>query len=130
MLGDRSRYQGKCIELVPVNLHRLLLETSCHQLWGNAPHAFQCKTLLTNHSFGVGCHQYTDDICINMSLSKSPGNAVVTLNGCLAAVVNWLKVNKLKQNPEKPKVLLVGKAEFLKVIFVLTWNGVQLTLVG
>lgn len=51
--------------------------------------------------FGIGYHQYAGDI----SLSRSPTNVVKVLNHCLIAVVEWLKANKLKLNPDKMEVM-------------------------
>lgn len=57
------------------------------------------------------------------------GDAVeVLLNHCLAMVVNWLKVNKLKLNPAKTEAMLVVKAVALKDIVLPFFNGAQLTL--
>lgn len=51
---------------------------------------------------GVGCHQYNEDTQLYMPLYISHGDAVGIMNHCLATVVvNLLKVNKLKLNPEK-----------------------------
>ncbi|XP_053155745.1 uncharacterized protein LOC128346445 [Hemicordylus capensis] len=39
---------------------------------------------------------------------KHAGEAVTVLNRCFDAVMDWMKVNKLRLNPDKTEVLLVG----------------------
>lgn len=61
--------------------------------------------------FGVDCHQYADGRSSSViSLSRSPNDAIEITNQCLTVVVKWLRMNKMKQNPDKTKadaVLLV-----------------------
>ncbi|KAF7245380.1 Chitinase domain-containing protein 1 [Varanus komodoensis] len=43
-----------------------------------------------------------------LSFSTNPGEAVAVLNQCLAEVMGWMRANKLKLDPDKMEVLLVG----------------------
>ena len=58
--------------------------------------------------FGVRCHQYADDTQLYFSFSSSSGEAVDVLNWCLAVTMDWMRANKLKLNPDKTEMLLVG----------------------
>uniref|UniRef100_A0A8D2J6W7 Reverse transcriptase domain-containing protein n=1 Tax=Varanus komodoensis TaxID=61221 RepID=A0A8D2J6W7_VARKO len=58
--------------------------------------------------FGLRNHQYADDTQFYLSFSTNPGEAVAVLNRCLAEVMGWMRANKLKLNPDKTEVLLVG----------------------
>uniref|UniRef100_A0A803SXN9 Reverse transcriptase domain-containing protein n=1 Tax=Anolis carolinensis TaxID=28377 RepID=A0A803SXN9_ANOCA len=60
-------------------------------------------------SFGVQCHLYADDVQLYHSFSPSSKEAVQILNRCLAAVSDWMRVNKLKLHPDKTEVLLVSR---------------------
>ena len=57
-------------------------------------------------SFGVRCHQYTDDTLLYYSFSSSPGEAVDVdvLKQCLGATMDWMRANKLRVNPDKTEV--------------------------
>lgn len=59
-------------------------------------------------SFGVRCHQYADDTLLYFSFLTSAGEAVGVLNWCLATIMDWMRANKLKFNPDKTELLLVG----------------------
>ncbi|KAF7240380.1 Keratin, type II cytoskeletal 79 [Varanus komodoensis] len=54
--------------------------------------------------------------------------AVAVLNRCLAEVMGWMRANKLKLNPDKMEVLLVGGSGFGEGGFDLVLNGVALPL--
>ena len=54
------------------------------------------------------CHQYADDTQLYLSFSSNPGEAVAVLNQCLSMVMDWMRANKLRLNPDKTEVLLVG----------------------
>ncbi|KAF7238921.1 Short transient receptor potential channel 4-associated protein, partial [Varanus komodoensis] len=73
-------------------------------------------------------HQYADDTQLYLSFSTNPGEAVAVLNRCLAEVMGWMRANKLKLNPDKTEVLLVGGSGFGEGGFDLVLNGVALPL--
>ena len=50
---------------------------------------------------GLRCHQYADDTQLYLSFSSNPGEAVAILNQCLSIVMEWMKANKLRLNPDK-----------------------------
>ncbi|KAF7246312.1 Methyltransferase-like protein 4 [Varanus komodoensis] len=54
------------------------------------------------------------------------GEAVAVLNRCLAEVMGWMRANKLKLNPDKTEVLLVGGSGFGEGELNLVLNGVAL----
>ncbi|KAF7243157.1 Ephrin type-A receptor 4 [Varanus komodoensis] len=56
------------------------------------------------------------------------GEAVAVLNRCLAEVMGWMRANKLKLNPDKMEVLLVGESGFGEGELNLVLNGVALPL--
>ncbi|KAF7246806.1 Chorion-specific transcription factor GCMa, partial [Varanus komodoensis] len=56
------------------------------------------------------------------------GEAVAVLNRCLVEVMGWMRANKLKLNPDKTEVLLVGGSGFGEGGFDLVLNGVALPL--
>ncbi|KAF7235564.1 Cytosolic carboxypeptidase 4, partial [Varanus komodoensis] len=56
------------------------------------------------------------------------GEAVAVLNRCLAEVMGWMRANKLKLNPDKTEVLLVGGSGFGEGELNLVLNGVALPL--
>ncbi|KAF7249628.1 putative RNA-directed DNA polymerase from transposon BS [Varanus komodoensis] len=77
---------------------------------------------------GLRSHQYTDDTQLYLSFSTNPGEAVAVLNRCLAEVMGWMRANKLKLNPDKTEVLLVGGSGFGEGELNLVLNGVALPL--
>uniref|UniRef100_A0A8D2PYI1 Reverse transcriptase domain-containing protein n=1 Tax=Varanus komodoensis TaxID=61221 RepID=A0A8D2PYI1_VARKO len=77
---------------------------------------------------GLQNHQYTDDTQLYLSFSTNPGEAVAVLNWCLAEVLCWMKANKLKLNPDKTEVLLVGGSSSWVGDLDLVLNGVALPL--
>lgn len=48
---------------------------------------------------GVKYHQYIDDTQICFSLTVESGGSVEVMGSCLE--IGWMKVNKLKFNPDK-----------------------------
>lgn len=72
---------------------------------------------------GVGCHQYADDTQLFISLPTHSREAVEVLELCLEAVGVWMRVNKLKLNPEKTEVLLVIKSLKQVLIHLPVLNG-------
>ncbi|KAF7239029.1 hypothetical protein EYD10_14250 [Varanus komodoensis] len=77
---------------------------------------------------GLRNHQYADDTQLYLSFSTNPGEAVAVLNQCLAEVMGWMRANKLKLNPDKTEVLLVGGSGFREGELNLVLNGVALPL--
>ncbi|KAF7247943.1 Phosphatidylinositol N-acetylglucosaminyltransferase subunit A [Varanus komodoensis] len=77
---------------------------------------------------GLRNHQYADDTQLYLSFSTNPGEAVAVLNRCLAEVMGWMRANKLKLNPDKMEVLLVGGSSFGEGELNLVLNGVALPL--
>ncbi|KAF7253476.1 RNA-directed DNA polymerase from mobile element jockey [Varanus komodoensis] len=77
---------------------------------------------------GLWNHQYADDTQLYLSFSTNPGEAVAVLNWCLAEVMGWMRANKLKLNPDKTEVLLVGGSDFEMRDLGLVLNGVALPL--
>ncbi|KAF7245399.1 RNA-directed DNA polymerase from mobile element jockey [Varanus komodoensis] len=77
---------------------------------------------------GLRNHQYADDTQLYLSFSTNPGEAVVVLNRCLAEVMGWMRANKLKLNPDKTEVLLVGGSNSWVGDLDLVLNGVALPL--
>ncbi|KAF7247959.1 putative RNA-directed DNA polymerase from transposon BS [Varanus komodoensis] len=77
---------------------------------------------------GLQNHQYADDTQLYLSFSTNPGEAVAVLNRCLAEVMGWMRANKLKLNPDKTEVLLVGGSGFGEGELNLVLNGVALPL--
>ncbi|KAF7249253.1 putative RNA-directed DNA polymerase from transposon BS, partial [Varanus komodoensis] len=77
---------------------------------------------------GLRNHQYADDTQLYLLFSTNPGEAVAVLNQCLAEVMGWMRANKLKLNPDKMEVLLVGGSGFGEGELNLVLNGVALPL--
>ncbi|KAF7243518.1 putative RNA-directed DNA polymerase from transposon BS, partial [Varanus komodoensis] len=77
---------------------------------------------------GLRNHQYADDTQLYLSFSTNPGEAVAVLNRCLAEVMGWMRANKLKLNPDKTEVLLVGGLGLRMGDLGLVLNGVALPL--
>ncbi|KAF7236632.1 Ectonucleotide pyrophosphatase/phosphodiesterase family member 7 [Varanus komodoensis] len=77
-------------------------------------------------SGGVGCGIISTQLYL--SFSTNPDEAVAVLNRCLAEVMGWMRANKLKLNPDKTEVLLVGELGFGEGELNLVLNGVALPL--
>ena len=56
------------------------------------------------------------------------GEAVSVLNSCLHLIMDWMRVNKLKLNPDKTEVLLVGASPDRLEGHFPALNGVTLPL--
>ncbi|KAF7247273.1 Nucleoside diphosphate-linked moiety X motif 13 [Varanus komodoensis] len=64
---------------------------------------------------GPRSQQYADDPQLFLSFTFNPFEVVSVLNLGLSSVMDWMKVNKLKLNPEKMEVLLVdGLSDWLE----------------
>ncbi|KAF7246133.1 Lipoxygenase-likey domain-containing protein 1, partial [Varanus komodoensis] len=61
-------------------------------------------------------------------LTTAISEAVAELNRCLAKVMEWMRANKLKLNPDKTEVLLVSGSGFGEGGFDLVLNGATLPL--
>ena len=59
-------------------------------------------------SYGVCCHLCTDDMQPTLSFSSSAAEAVKTLEHYLDTVMDWTRATRLKLNPDKMEVLLLG----------------------
>ena len=57
-------------------------------------------------SLGVRCHQYADDTQLYFSITSKSEEPVSSLDQCLVSLMNWMKVNEQKLNPDEPEVLL------------------------
>ncbi|KAF7242950.1 putative RNA-directed DNA polymerase from transposon BS [Varanus komodoensis] len=77
---------------------------------------------------GLRNHQYADDTQLYLSFSTNPGEAVAVLSRCLAEIMGWMRANKLKLNPDKTEVLLVGGSSLGMGDLGLVLNGVALPL--
>ena len=51
---------------------------------------------------------YVDNTQLYFSLSSSAGEAIQILEHCLAVVVDWAQAKRLKLNPDKQEILLLG----------------------
>ena len=71
---------------------------------------------------------YADDTQLYFSFSSSSGEAVEVLNPCLAATMDWMRDNKLKLNPNKTEMLLVGGSSDWMVDVQPVLDGVALPL--
>ena len=68
------------------------------------------SSLILGHA--IPHHLYADDSQLYISFSS--GNSAVALNGlqsCLASVHSWMSTNKLKLNPDKTELLLIGNEQ-------------------
>ncbi|XP_053153318.1 uncharacterized protein LOC128345436 [Hemicordylus capensis] len=79
--------------------------------------------------FGAGCYQYAGYTQIYFSLSSSSSssrNDIHSLNACLQAVMGWMRENKLKLNPSKMEVLIVGDRNLRDELDLPVLDGVTL----
>ena len=56
---------------------------------------------------GASCHQYADDTQLYISFSPTAGDAILSLQRCLGAILKWMQENGLRLNPDKTEVLRV-----------------------
>ncbi|KAF7246729.1 Plexin-B2 [Varanus komodoensis] len=64
----------------------------------------------------------------HLTFTEFTGEAVAVLNQCLAEVMGWMRANKLKLNPDKMEVLLVGDSSSWVGDLGLALDGVVLPL--
>ena len=57
---------------------------------------------------GASCHQYADDTQLYISFLPTTVDAVLSLQHCLEAVLQWVQESGLRLNPDKMEVLRVG----------------------
>ena len=57
---------------------------------------------------GASCHQYADDTQLYISFLPTAGDAVLSLQRCLGTILQWMRANGLRLNPDKTEVLRVG----------------------
>uniref|UniRef100_A0A803SUT5 Reverse transcriptase domain-containing protein n=1 Tax=Anolis carolinensis TaxID=28377 RepID=A0A803SUT5_ANOCA len=79
-------------------------------------------------SFGVRCHLYVDDTQLYYSFPPKSKEAPRILDQCLAAVLAWMRVNKLRLNPDKTEVLQVSRKSDRGIRWQPVLDGVALPL--
>lgn len=57
--------------------------------------------------FGRRCHQCVDDTQLCLTVPLDPKGAMEVLNQCLEAVMGWLRIDKLRLNPNKTRAFLL-----------------------
>uniref|UniRef100_A0A803SWN1 Reverse transcriptase domain-containing protein n=1 Tax=Anolis carolinensis TaxID=28377 RepID=A0A803SWN1_ANOCA len=78
--------------------------------------------------FGVRCHLYADDTQLYDSFPPTSKEAPRILDQCLAAVMGWMRANKLKLNRDKTEVLQVSRATDRGIGRLPVLDGVTLPL--
>ena len=63
--------------------------------------------VITNHN--LSHHLYADDTHVYISLSQSNAQeSVSTLSDCLTDILFWMESSKLKLNPDKTDLIIIG----------------------
>ena len=63
--------------------------------------------VITNHN--LSHHLYADDTQVYISLSQSDAQeSVSTLSDCLTDILFWMESSKLKLNPDKTDLIIIG----------------------
>ena len=62
---------------------------------------------------GASCHQYADDTQLYISFFPTTVDAVLSLQRCLEAVLQWMQMNGLSLNPDKMEILRAWEAPSL-----------------
>ena len=72
--------------------------------------------VIANHN--LSHHLYADDTQVYISLSQSNGQeSLSTLSDCLTDILSWMESSKLKLNPDKTHLIIIGtKQQRNKVI--------------
>ena len=68
-----------------------------------------------SHTLLQGCHQYADDIQLYIFIPSESDETVEILDHCLETVVDWMRINKLKLNPEKMEILCVKGSQVQEI---------------
>lgn len=124
---SRTGLWGHCFTVAPVLLggenssRKVVLGDSCLTCW-----PLTCGILLGSvlslmlfsiymepvkeiiQRFGIWCHQYADNIQLYFSLPPKSEEAASSLDQCLISVIDWMRMNTLKFNPDETEVLLVS----------------------
>lgn len=69
------------------------------------------------------CHLCADDARLQLS---GPGPSISVFSHCVTIGGDWMQVNQLKRNPDKTKVMVMGKLLCLKWNWDIYHWGVQL----
>ncbi|XP_078248725.1 uncharacterized protein LOC140706526 [Pogona vitticeps] len=77
---------------------------------------------------GALYHQHTDGTQLCISFSPATVDAILSLQRCLEAVLQWMQENGLRLNPDNTEVLRVGGPSMGGLVNSLSFGGVTLTV--